>query len=431
MTLSPAIAGSFVGVDAWMPSESMRVPVPLLQRYIFSELVRVFAFVMLCLTVLLVFVGVFQEASESGLGPMQLLEVLPYIVPSMLPFTIPAALLLTVSLVYGRLAGDLEVTAAKAAGISVSTLLWPSFVVGAGLSACSLVLSDQAIPWAMANIQRTVVSAMEEIILDRLRTERHFNDRDHGLHVNVADVRGRRLIRPVFTVLQGDRTESLCAEEATIQIDLAAQKVHVHLKNGYIELSDRRKDPDGADDRTERNDKIFINDPEPYSISWSSGGDSAKPRSLPIRLISHELEVAQAERARHTERMQIEAAIALTRGDFHELLEPTHNHRELLKSVEKRSYRMTTEIHSRYALSCSCLFFVLVGSPLAILKAQSRFLTSFLYCFVPIVTGYYPLVLGMMAQSKKGHLDPMWAMWIGNAALACVGLWLLRRVARH
>jgi len=65
------------------------------------------------------------------------------------------------------------------------------------------------------------------------------------------------------------------------------------------------------------------------------------------------------------------------------------------------------------------------------MKAQSRFLTSFLYCFVPIVIGYYPLVLGMMAQAKKGHVNPAWGMWVGNLALACVGWWLLRRVAKH
>ncbi|MBL8850513.1 MAG: LptF/LptG family permease [Planctomycetaceae bacterium] len=395
----------------------MRVIVPLLQRYVFGELLRVLALVLLCLTVLLVFIGVFQQASESGFGPMQLLEVMPYIVPSMLPFTIPAALLLTVSLVYGRLAGDLEMTAAKAAGVSVTTMLWPSFIIGAGLSACCLVLTDQAIPWAMSNIQQTAVAAMEDILLDRLRTERQYTDRQHGLHVAVADVQGRTLIQPVFTVLHGDRTESLCAEEATIHLNLERQEVEVHLKNGQIEL--------------ENQSRIYIDDPRPWAISWRSGKSSFNPRQAPIRLISQELEAARAERTREQDRMLIEAAFALTTGDFDTLTDPKSKHRQLLKDCEKRTWRMSTEVHSRYALACSCLFFVLVGSPLAVLKAQSKFLASFLYCFVPIVTGYYPLVLGMMAQAKKGHINPMWAMWVGNAILALVGLWLLRRVARH
>jgi lipopolysaccharide export system permease protein len=395
----------------------MRPAVPLLQRYIFGELLRVFTFVVLCLTVLLVFVGVFQQANEFGLGPGQLLEVLPYIVPSMLPFTIPAALLLTVSLVYGRMAGDLEVTAAKAAGVSVATILWPSFVLGAVLSAGCLILSDQVIPWAMSKIQQTVVAAMEDILLDRLRTDGQFTDRQHGLHVLVADVKGSRLIKPVFTVLHDKRTQSLWAEEATIQLNVQEQEIQVQLKNGMMEL-------DGQG-------RITVDHAQPYSISWRSGDEGLKPRNLPITQLSRELQAARAERIRVHDRMLIEAAFALTRGDFTTLTDPKSEHLLAVKETEKLTNRVSTEIHSRYALACSCLFFVIVGSPLAVLKAQSRFLTSFLYCFVPIVIGYYPLVLGMMAQAKKGHVNPAWAMWVGNFALAVVGYWLLRRVARH
>ena len=78
----------------------------LLQRYILNDLVRVFAFLLAALTVLLVFVGVFHEATENGLGPYQIIQILPYVVPSMLPFAIPATLLLAISVVYGRVSGE-------------------------------------------------------------------------------------------------------------------------------------------------------------------------------------------------------------------------------------------------------------------------------------------------------------------------------------
>lgn len=393
----------------------MRAPVPLLQRYVLGELLRVFAFVLLCLTVLLVFVGIFQQASESGLGPMQLFRVLPYIIPSLLPFTIPAALLLTVCLVYGRLAGDQEVTAAKAAGISALTLMWPSFLVGAGLSVCCLVLSDQAIPWAMTNIQRTIVAAMEDILLDRLRTERQYGG--HGLHVAVAEVQGRRLIRPVFTYLHGDHQATMWAEEATIELDLAHEQALIHLTNGSIELPDQQR--------------IYINDTETRAIRWEAENTEVTPRHLPIRLIQQELRYAGRERAEESDRAAIEAAFALTTGDFSSLTNPRNRSRQILRENLQRTHRMATEIHTRYALACSCLFFVLVGSPLALIKAQARFLTSFLYCFVPITVGYYPIVLGLMVQAKKGYVDPSWAMWVGNGVLAIAALILLRRAMRN
>jgi lipopolysaccharide export system permease protein len=395
----------------------MRPSVPLLQRYIFAEIFRVFTFVLLCLTVLLVFVGIFQQASESGLGTEQLIHILPYIIPSLLPFTIPAALLLTVSLVYGRMAGDLEITAAKAAGINVLSLLWPSFFLGAALSVCCLVLSDQAIPWAMRNIQRTVVTAMEDIVLERLRNDHQFGDRQLGLHVSVAGVDGRRLIRPVFRYLRGDgRAATMWADEATIELDLDQQQALVHVQHGSIDLPDENT--------------VFIVD-ETQAIRWQAGENSLKPRHLPIHEIAHELEVAAADREFERDRAVIEAAFALTQGRFEQLADPKQNRRRQVRQSEMRLFQLNTEVHSRYALACSCLFFVLVGSPLSVLKAQSRFLTSFLYCFVPIVAGYYPLVLGLMTQSKRGHLDPAWSMWVGNAVLALAGWWLLRRVVRH
>ena len=93
--------------------------------------------------------------------------------------------------------------------------------------------------------------------------------------------------------------------------------------------------------------------------------------------------------------------------------------------------KLNTEVHSRFSLACSCFFFALLGGPFAVLKAKAQFLTSFLYCFVPIVTGYYPLVLSLMVQAKKGHLDPSWSMWVGNAVLALTACVVLRRVLRN
>ena len=97
----------------------------LLQRYILSELISVFLLLVIILTVMLVFLGLFREATERGLGPVQILQIMPYVVPSMLPFTIPATLLLAVCVVYGRISGDLEVIAAKSAN-DARTSAWSS-----------------------------------------------------------------------------------------------------------------------------------------------------------------------------------------------------------------------------------------------------------------------------------------------------------------
>ncbi len=52
-------------------------------------------------------------------------------------------------------------------------------------------------------------------------------------------------------------------------------------------------------------------------------------------------------------------------------------------------HKLRTEYHSRYALACSCFFFVLLGSPFAILMAKNQASTSFHACFGLIAGGYY------------------------------------------
>src|SRR5689334_18167924 len=134
----------------------------LLQRYVLNDLLRIFGLAITVLTMLLVVMGVVQEAAKNGLGAQQILKILPYIVPSLLPFTIPATLLLTVCIVYGRMAGDHEIGAIKAAGINVLAVLLPSFVLGGVLSLGTFVLTDQFIPWARANIEYVVAQEMED-----------------------------------------------------------------------------------------------------------------------------------------------------------------------------------------------------------------------------------------------------------------------------
>ncbi len=398
----------------------MQFLIPRLQRYIFGELLRVFLMVLIGLTILLVFVGVFKEATERGLGAQELMQILPYIVPSMLPFTIPATLLLTVSIVYGRIAGDFEIVAAKAAGINVISLIWPAIILGAVLSAGSLVLSDRVIPWAEANIRKTLLAAIEEIFLDRLRTEQQLRYKPKGIDITVTDVIERRLIQPVIRYHRADgRPFTIQASEASIEFDLDRNMAIISLRDTIVDFPDR-----GVN-------RLQSRRLDPIEIPLQEDDARPKPRCLPVSAIRQELTEVTEDRARFEERRAVEAALALTLGEFDRLSSAGFATNSKLDEGDDRRNRLRTELHSRYALACSCLFFVLVGSPFSILMAKSQFLTSFLYTFGPIVAIYYPLVLGLVAQSKQGHLDPLWSMWVGNLLVLAVAIYMLRRVTRH
>ncbi len=397
--------------------------IPLIQRYVFGELTRAFLFVLSAVTVLTVFAGVVQQALEKGLSIEHTLLILPYIIPSMLPFTIPAALLMTVCLVYGRMAGDHEVTAAKAAGISVMSLLWPSLGLGAVLSLFSLVLTDQVIPWAEGQIEKTIVRAMEDILFERLRSANGFQDPKHGISITVAGVEGRELIRPHIEIgkrqagEKPDRMTTLRAESASIQLQPRFRKVIIRLKNAYVTLPDHQS--------------LRYTTEKQFSFPWEGEARKAKARYLAVSQIDDEMRTVSRDMEEARDLQLVESAMALTLADFDTLANPTLPGSFTLKTRTAWYHKLNTEKHSRYALACSCFFFALVGGPFAIWQGKNQFLTSFLFCFGPIVGIYYPLVLGMMTQGKQGNIHPLIGMWLGNIILGIAAMFVLRRVVRY
>lgn len=390
----------------------------LLQRYILFELLRVFTLMITVLTVLLVFVGAFQQATSQGLGAILVLKIIPFIVPSMLPFTIPATLLLTVCVVYGRISGDQEITAAKAAGINVLSLLWPSFILGGFLSLGSLLLSDQIIPWAEKNIENTIACELESIFLDKLRSQNQVHDPASGISITVMGVRDKTLLVPTFRYSPANKQPvHLQAEEATLEFDLEHQQVILHIIKGHIDFPGKPR---------------FYVEKDDFPFPLPSQSAMAKPRHMTVRSIKSELGGLQEERDELEFHRDIEVAMVLALGDFERFNSPEINTDLPQNQVKtKRQNKLKTALASRFALSCSCFFFVLVGCPFSIAQARRQFLTSFFMVFMPILLFYYPIVLLTMNLAKLGKVEASWSLWAGNIGLFLIAIHLLRKVLRN
>lgn len=391
----------------------------LLERYVLSELLRVFGILVTLSTSLLVFVGVFGQAKEHDLGYWQILQILPFVLPSLLPYTIPATLLLSVCVVYGRMAGDSEITAARAAGINVMVLLWPSFFLGGLLSVVSLLVSDQVIPWAFSNIERVITLAMEDIFIDRLRTQSQINLRESGITITVTGVRDRTLIDPVIRYApRGQKAMTVQASEARLSFDLPRQQVWLELRGAQSNLPG------------EQQNAFLEYDRFPFPLPKRSR--TLRGSNLSIQDLQNEIARAADDQIKAQRDQAVEAVFALSTGDFERLRDPEFLKYEQRIAVGKDStLRLSSDLHNRYAMAVSCLFFVLLGSPFAIVMGRKQVLTSFLFCFMPILTIYYPITMMTQNLSKIGTLDPTWAVWSANAAMGLAALYFLRRVLHH
>lgn len=391
----------------------------LLQKYIFFELLRLFLWIVLGLTILLVLVGVFREASERGLGAGQIFKVLPFVAPSMLPFTIPATLLLTVCVVYGRIAGDQEVVAAKAAGIHVMSLLSPALLLGAMLTMVAFGLTNHVIPWASNQIDTVIAEAGGRMFLDVLRSQHQMNDPERGISITVDRVEDTRLVNPVFRQATKNDVFIVQAQEAVLDFDLQNREVLVLFKKAMVTRPGAAANQSWVESRAQR-------------FPLRTEKSRIQARAMTIEEIRNKLVEQQYE----VDRLKLErdwvAATSLILGDFSRLEnERFGEHRSQLKRQTTLTRKLETELHSRFAMAGSCFLFVLIGAPFSIIKARQQFLTNFMICFLPILLIYYPVMFLMMNLSKSGSVEPWWAMWVANGVIALIGLFHLRRVIRH
>ncbi|MCA8996973.1 MAG: LptF/LptG family permease [Planctomycetaceae bacterium] len=396
-------------------------PFSVLQQYVLREVIRVFLFVLLVNTVLMVFVGVFQQANEWNMSIGLIAPLLPYIIPSLLPFTIPATLLLSITIVYGRIASDREVVAIKAAGISPMAMLLPGLAVGALLSVVTFLLMDVGIPWSARRMERAVFSMMDDIVLEKLRSSHYLHYWPARIEISVAGVQERRLILPVFRYSgSGGRPVTLQATEAELRFDKETDKVIFSFRDAILNLPSR----DGA-----AVNRVRLNGEKEISLPLPSSGKARRSYHLTIQEIIEEVDVLATTQERNKRQDVIAAMMFLTKADFEGIV---RRHTGIKgEPSEQRIWKLRTERYNRMALSCSCLAFVLLGAPLAVIQAKGHYLTSFILCFIPIICIYYPVVLGVILQCEQGLMEPIWAVWIGNALTVVVSYFLFRRVLRY
>lgn len=409
-------------------------PWHILQRSILSELVRVFALALLALTGILVMAGIVAEAARQGLGPEQIVKLVPLLIPGTLPFTIPATMLFAVSVTFGRMSADNELTAIKAAGVPITYALWPALFLGAAVSAVVWWLNDEFIPRNHHLLRTTALRDIEELLYSRLRRDLCFNEPRVNYAIWVRDVQGRRLLTATFKKRDANGRDEIIAqaEIAELTVDLEGETVWVEMWQG-----DMSKDGGAT---------YFSFDKEKVPLPLPPLGAARKVRAREltnsqILVRRQELldKIAELE-AKHRGLANVDVSPAdPSKTQAHKDKEavkaatsaPKLPPETELKFLYKELYELDTEYATRPALALGCLFFVLIGCPVAIWFHKRDFLSAFVTCFLPIVIVYYPLMMFGINLGKEGRVNPMYMMWTGNLVLGLVGLILLWRLTRR
>jgi len=380
----------------------------ILTRYVVTEVLKYFLVTLTALTLMVTVVMGVKEGLTKGLPPMVMLHTMPYMLPEMLGITIPVSLLLAVSIVYGRMTGTNEVVALKSLGINPMVIVWPVIVFAFLLSLGTIWLQEIAATWCRPSVARVAAESIEEIAYGMLQTNNSCKLAQFSITVKRVD--GKKLIQPTITIPgQGpNSTTTIRAAEAELHTDRQTRGLNIICRDVIVDVEG----------------KIQLSEPAEihYFVPII---DPGKPEH-------HRDWVALYEIPQHISQLKAQVWPLEQRSDALKANGQSLSKDESIRLAElwHLIYRLQTEPYRRLSNGFTCLCFVLIGIPVAMLWRHADVLTNFFVCFVPILAVYYPLLMLSEDLSTSGKLWPI-SFWMSNTIFIASGIVLLRRIVQH
>jgi lipopolysaccharide export system permease protein len=386
------------------------------------ELFKVFLMSLVGITGILLMAGIIAEASQQGLGPGQILAAIPLLIPSTLPYTIPATTLFATCVVYGRLSADNEILAIKSAGINILQVVKPGIVLGVVMSAATMGLYYRIIPFTHHLLRSMVFNDAEELLYSLLKKNRMINHSQLPYAMFVKEVQGKKLLDPVFKRKDphGQIEYVANAREAELRVDMTRKLILIHMKWGVCTSCQ-----DGSLATFE--DRVFD---VPLPTNWGHGAEQ-RPRDMTWQEILDRRAELEAEKAKVRAEISVATSKQLLKDAPWDLPAHLKNLNDRLDFYHQQVVALDVELQMRPSLSAGCLCFILVGCPVGIWFSRSDYLSAFITCFLPIVFIYYPLMLCGTGMAKDGRMNPLPLVWGADAVVGLMGLALFRRLLRN
>lgn len=442
----------------------------LINRMILAELVKVFLVSLIGLTALFVVTDVVQEAMRRGLSPVQTLSAIPFFIPNMLPFTIPATTLFATCLVYGRMADDSEILALRFSGMNIHRLLLPAALLGAMNTVWTGFLYYETIPQTRVLLREHVLADAEGVMYRLIQRDGGLRQHDIDFVLYVREVQGRDMLDVIVKKHNADRTgyvQVAWASSATMRVKFRPADALVRREKSPAATVGPTEPEDSAD-----RDAMPDNVRQPVAMptsgghelivcmnrcSWVSTDGKTSGQADYLEFASplpegvfgqetrgrpstqtwkelfryrNEVEQLRAERIREAEMLESQAKL-VSGAEARRLRRKAYITREGDVRYLTRLYRgIESEMNMRPALALGCLCFALIGCPVGIGARRGDYLGVFVFCFLPTTFVYYPVLIVGLQLSNQGRLPPA-VFWLPDlltfgASLVLIK-WLMKR----
>lgn len=355
----------------------------ILNSYILKELRNSFIFAFVIFTFILILGNLIKLADlviNKGVSLFSVGKLFLLLLPSLLNYTVPMAVLISILLTFGYLSANNEITAIRCSGFALYRLLIPLIMIGIMISLSLVVLENHIIPWSHFASRKTIIeigSRKPASYLESGRFIKEFKDYIVFIH----EIKGNKLkyIR-IYQPRKGKKTRTIIARKGVLSSTSSLKEKKIILK--LIKGSSEEQDPSEPD-------KFYKCDFEEYPLI---------------------LNLTQQLKKKKIEKKIKDMSIKELKGEIKQL-----------KKKGILAIPLIAEIQRKFSFSFSVLAFIIVGFPLGIISKHKEKSIGF-GIGVGIILFYYILMAAGKGLIISKNANPYFWMWLPNIIIITIGL---------
>ena len=373
----------------------------ILNRYVISSFMFAFLMAILILTFAMTGANLVNVLDFVSRGiPLSVFGTyILYMLPRILTFTVPWAVMVAVMLVFGRMSADSEITAMRACGISILQIVSPLLLITMGLTALCIYLQVEVGPPLLGK-SRTM---MEQAGLERplaMFEPGHplsLKSGDSSIIINIDNKSGENELQGVLLCKARSKDnvieQTITAERGTITADNKTQMLTIVLKdcmtsNHSGSTAEKEQDSDAVD-RLFSDELVFKFN---YGKEANAGKTSVRAKYMKLSDLLGEI--------------------------------------RRYKQINAPTVNLEIELNKRIAFALSPIAFLLLGMPLAI-RTGRRETSVGLFISVILAGIFFMSIIMCQNLDNFPKLYPQYLLWIPNIVFQVLGAILTWRISQR
>ena len=364
----------------------------IISRYIFKEIAFPFIIILFVLTFVLLMGKILQIMDlmvNKGIGIFTIAKLIIFLLPAFMLFTIPIALLIAILIAMGRLSADNEITVLKASGVSLMQIYYPVAIASLITFVITIFVGYFLVPQSNFATKRLLFTIAQQNASIGIK-EKVFN----------ADFKGILLYAEKIPP-KGDFMENVMISDSRIM----GEQNTILAKKAYL-VAD-------ADSMTVM---LRLDSGSIHSVS----SDLKNYRKIDFKIYEINLDLSSAISGVSEDS---KTSVEMTMGELLEKMrKPGLN--------EAAIRELAIEVHKKFSIPLSCIFFGLLALPLGI-KSHRAVKSRGVAVAIIVVSIYYLLRICGEAFVETGYLSPEIGVWTPNIIFVILGIYLFYMADRE